>query len=247
MSTLSRRSRSREGERSSPGNAKQNKTNKYKDKENDTVNTLFKTTAFAAALLAMAGAQAQQGQQQEQDTSMSFFITSEGLDGGNLGGLEGADAHCSALAEAAGVSGKTWRAYLSTSSVDARDRIGSGPWYNQKGELIANSVDDLHYVNTNLTKQKSITEKGEEVNGVGDQPNQHDILTGSNLDGTKSADTCNDWTSNSGDYFATVGHHDRIGGGPLAGSWNATHRSRGCSQENLQASGGNGYFYCFAE
>lgn len=212
------------------------------------MNTLFKTTAFAAALLAMAGAQAQQGQQQEQDTSMSFFVTSEGPgDGGNLGGLEGADAHCTALAEAAGVTGKTWRAYLSTSDVDARDRIGSGPWYNQKGELIANSVDDLHYVNTNLTKQKSITEKGGIVNGVGDQPNQHDIITGSNLDGTKSADTCNDWTSNGEDAFTMVGHLDRVGGGPLAGSWNSSHRSRGCSQENLQASGGNGYFYCFAE
>lgn len=215
---------------------------------------MFKKTHYlAAALLALHAlpASAQPAQQAPQDTTMSFFITSVGLgDGANLGGLDGADAHCAALAEAAGVTGKTWRAYLSTADVDARDRIGSGPWYNAKGELIANNLDDLHYVNVNLTKEKSLNEKGEMVNGVGDQPNQHDILTGSNPDGTSSGMTCNDWTSNTAngeESRATVGHHDRRGGGPMAASWNASHLSRACSQELLQASGGNGYFYCFAE
>ncbi len=184
---------------------------------------------------------------QPQDTSMSFFVTSVGSgDGANLGGLAGADAHCAALATAAGTTGKNWRAYLSTASENARDRIGSGPWFNANGELIANSPDDLHYSNTNLTKQKSLTETGGIVNGVGDQPNQHDVLTGSNPDGTFSGMNCNDWTHNGGDYAATVGHIDRVGGGPMATSWNASHVSRGCSQENLIASGGNGYFYCFA-
>lgn len=183
-----------------------------------------------------------------QDTSMSFFITSRGLgDGANLGGLAGADAHCAALAEAAGTRGKTWRAYLSTTNgVNARDRIGSGPWYNAKGELVARSVDDLHYSNVNVNKERSVTELGQPVNGVGDTPNQHDVLTGSNPDGTASAQTCNNWTSNTADSAAMVGHHDRRGGGAMAESWNAAHPSRGCSQENLIASGGNGYYYCFA-
>ena len=177
---------------------------------------------------------------------MSFFVTSEGKgDGANLGGIEGADAHCQALAEAAGSTGKTWRAYLSTSTENARDRIGSGPWYNANGQLVARSVDHLHYSNVLLNKQNSITEKKGTVNGVGDQPNQHDILTGSNPDGSKNENTCNNWTSN-GEGAAVVGHLDRVGGGPMAESWNAAHNSRGCSQEQLQASGGNGYFYCFA-
>ena len=188
--------------------------------------------------------------QDEQDTSMSFFITSRGLgDGANLGGLAGADAHCAALATAAGVSGKTWRAYLSTTGADgvyARNRIGSGPWYNSNGELVGRSVMDIHYSNTNLNKQRSLTENGGTVNGVGDQPNQHDVLTGTNADGTASDLTCNNWTSNTDQSRATVGHFDRIGGGAMAESWNASHPSRGCSQEQLQASGGNGYYYCFA-
>ena len=190
------------------------------------------------------------GQGQE-DTSMSFFITSTPIgNGGDLGGLAGADAHCSALAEAAGVTGKTWRAYLSTSGangVDARDRIGDGPWYNAKGEIVARSVDELHYSNVNLNKEKSLSETGEMINGRGDQPNQHDILTGTNPDGTASAMTCANWTSSGADDSAMVGHHDRTGGGPMPTSWNASHASRGCSQENLRSSGGNGYFYCFAE
>jgi hypothetical protein len=180
------------------------------------------------------------------DTSMSFFVTSVGKgDGANLGGIEGADAHCQALAEAAGTTGKTWHAYLSTSTEDAKDRIGSGPWYNANAQLVARSVDHLHYSNVLLNKANSVTEKKGTVNGVGDTPNEHDILTGSNPDGTKSENTCNNWTSN-GEGAAVVGHLDRTGGGPMAESWNAAHNSRGCSQDQLKASGGNGYFYCFA-
>jgi hypothetical protein len=185
-----------------------------------------------------------------QDTSMSFFVTSVGGgDGANLGGLAGADAHCQALAEAAGSTGKTWRAYLSTNGaggVNARDRIGSGPWYNANGELVARSVDHLHFSNVFLNKERSITETGGIVNGVGDTPNQHDILTGTNPDGTASENTCNNWTANGEGAAAVVGHLDRRGGGAMAESWNAAHNSRGCSQDLLIASGGNGYFYCFA-
>lgn len=187
-----------------------------------------------------------------QDTSMSFFITSTGMGkGANLGGLAGADAHCTKLAEAAGVKGKTWHAYLSTNGaggVNAKDRIGKGPWYNSKGVLVARNVDHLHYSNVFLTKENSITEKQTIVNGVGDTPNQHDMLTGTNPDGTASQFTCNNWTSDSNEDNpkAMLGHFDRKGGGALAESWNAAHQSRGCSQEKLVASGGNGYFYCFA-
>ena len=180
-----------------------------------------------------------------QDTMMTFFITSEGSgDGANLGGLDGADAHCQKLA---GASGKTWRAYLSTGSVSARDRIGSGPWHNANGELIARDLDDLHG-DPNINKQTALTETGEMVEGRGDSPNRHDILTGSNPDGTAIADmTCNDWTSN-GEGMAMVGHHDRIGlrDDAPSKSWNSSHPSRGCSQDALRASGGDGLFYCFA-
>jgi hypothetical protein len=188
--------------------------------------------------------------------NMSFFITSAGPgNGANLGGLAGADAHCQKLAQAVGRGSGTWRAYLSTSAtggaaaVNARDRIGSGPWHNAKGVLVAQSVADLHSDKNNLTKQTSINEKGEVVNGRGDTPNRHDILTGSNLDGTAmSADadhTCSNWTS-SGEGSAQVGHHDRTGGGDNPTSWNSAHASRGCSQENLRGTGGDGLFYCFA-
>jgi len=208
----------------------------------------------ASALLAlstMAMAQAPAGgQQPPADTSMSFFITSVGLgDGANLGGLAGADAHCAALAEAAGTDGKTWRAYLSTTGaggVNAKDRIGAGPWYNANAALVARSVDHLHYSNVLLNKENSVTETGAVVNGVGDTPNQHDVLTGTNPDGTASENTCNNWSFNGEGAAATVGHHDRRGGGAMAESWNAAHNSRGCSQDLLIASGGNGYFYCFA-
>jgi hypothetical protein len=198
----------------------------------------------AALVLALGAAQAQ-------DTTMSFFITSAGLGkGANLGGLDGADGHCTSLAEAAGVTGKTWRAYLSTTTVDARDRIGSGPWYNAKGEKIADDVASLHSDANKIDKQTGLTEKGEPVPGRGDTPNQHDILTGTNADGTKIADqTCGDWTLDGTEGAAMVGHHDRMGPDtlPTAKSWNAAHASRGgCSQEALIGTGGAGYLYCFA-
>jgi hypothetical protein len=190
--------------------------------------------------------------------NLSFFITSAGSgDGANLGGLDGADRHCQALAKAAGAGNKRWRAYLSTSAdggkkaVNARDRIGKGPWYNAKGVKVAESVADLHSDNNKLGKENSLTEKGAVVNGRGDKPNQHDILTGSQPDGTAFTDsadhTCKNWTSNAdGTGSAQVGHHDRQGGGANPTSWNASHASKGCSQPNLIATGGNGYFYCFA-
>jgi len=199
-----------------------------------------------ACLALILGAGATQGQ----DTNMSFFVTSVNPgDGGNLGGLEGADAQCQKLADAAGAGGKTWHAYLSTSSVNARDRIGDGPWHNAKGELIANTVDELHSDANKLTKQTALTETGGTVNGRGDTPNQHDILTGSNADGTVAAGmTCEDWTSNASTSKGFVGHHDRIGlkDDAPSKSWNASHPSRGCSAEDLPKSGGAGYFYCFA-
>jgi hypothetical protein len=179
---------------------------------------------------------------------MTFFITSAGPgSGANLGGLEGADTHCQQLAEAAGAGDKTWRAYLSSSDTDARDRIGSGPWHNAKGELIAEDVASLHD-DPNISKETGLTETGEMVNGRGDSPNRHDILTGSNADGTASDMTCEDWTSD-GDGSAIVGHHDRIGlrDDAPSKSWNSSHPSRGCSQEGLQGTGGDGLFYCFAE
>lgn len=181
---------------------------------------------------------------------LSFFITSKGSgDGANLGGLAGADAHCQQLAAAAGAGSKTWKAYLSTKTENARDRIGSGPWYNAKGVKVADSVADLHSDNNKLGKQGSLTETGKVVNGRGDTPNTHDILTGSQLDGTRFTDgadhTCSDWTSN-GEGSAQVGHHDKQGGGQNPNSWNSAHGSRGCSQADLVGTGGNGYFYCFA-
>jgi hypothetical protein len=191
-----------------------------------------------------------------QDNSMSFFITSVGSgDGANLGGLAAADAHCAALAGAVGAGGKTWAAYLSTQAaggqpaVNARDRIGSGPWHNAKGTMIAANVAQLHSEAAMTGKETSLTEAGNVVNGRGDTPNQHDILTGSQLDGTAypagTDMTCNNWTSNSAGA-AQVGHFDRQGGGANPTSWNSAHGSRSCSQEDLIATGGNGYFYCFA-
>jgi hypothetical protein len=182
------------------------------------------------------------------ETTMSFFITSRGSgDGANLGGLAGADAHCTALAESVGMTSGNWHAYLSTTDgINARDRIGTGPWYNAKGELVARNLDDLHYSNVLFTKQTALSENGSLIKGRGDDPNQHDILTGSNPDGTASVMTCDDWTSNSADGSAMVGHFDRTGGGAIPESWNAAHASRGCGQDNLIATGGNGYFYCFA-
>jgi hypothetical protein len=189
--------------------------------------------------------------------NMSFFITSVGSgNGANLGGLAGADKHCQSLAAAAGAGNKTWRAYLSAVAsagqpeVNARDRIGKGPWYNAKGVMVAKDVADLHSDNNKLGKENSLTEKGQMVNGRGDKPNTHDILTGSQLDGTvtkgdAAQSTCGNWTSG-GDGSANVGHHDRQGGGANPTSWNFAHPSKGCSQANLVATGGNGLFYCFA-
>jgi hypothetical protein len=194
---------------------------------------------------------------QNADPKMSYFITSAGSgNGAALGGLAGADAHCQSLAKAVGAGNKTWHAYLSAAAADgkpavnAKDRIGKGPWYNAKGVMVAKDVADLHGANNNLKKETSISEKGEVLNGRGDTPNQHDILTGSQLDGTAFADpasdhTCKNWTS-SGDGSAEVGHHDRQGGGTNPTSWNSAHPSRGCSQANLVSTGGAGRFYCFA-
>jgi hypothetical protein len=187
-------------------------------------------------------------------TPMSFFITSVGSgDGANLGGLAGADAHCQKLAAAVGAGNRTWRAYLSGTengkTVNAKDRIGAGPWMNAKGVQIAANVAELHSEAAKTGKEGSLTEKGEMVPGRGDKPNQHDILTGSQLDGTAFTDgqdhTCNNWASNS-TGSAQVGHHDRQGGGANPTSWNSAHASKGCSQQNLIATGGAGYFYCFA-
>ena len=189
----------------------------------------------------------------QQNPPLGFFITSVGSgDGANLGGLAGADAHCQKLASAVGAGSRTWRAYLSGTEngkpVNAKDRIGAGPWANAKGVVIAQNVAELHGENK-LTKETQLTEKGAVVNGRGDTPNMHDILTGSQLDGTAFTDgtdhTCNNWTSNN-TGSAQVGHHDRQGGGANPTSWNSAHASKGCSQANLVATGGAGLFYCFA-
>jgi hypothetical protein len=187
---------------------------------------------------------------------LSFFITSAGPgNGAALGGLEGADRHCQTLADAAGFGSRTWHAYLSATAaegrpaVNARDRIGPGPWRNQAGVVVAENVEQLHSDANNLTKQTVLTEKGEQVNGRGDTPNRHDILTGSQTDGSAATagedTTCGNWTS-SGQGSALVGHHDRNGGGDNPTSWNSAHASRGCGQEDLRGTGGDGLFYCFA-
>ena len=189
-------------------------------------------------------------------SATTFFITSVGVGrGGDLGGLAGADAHCQALAEAEYAGDHTWRAYLSTmateteAAVHARDRIGTGPWYNAEGLLIAANVEQLHDDGNRMTKETATTERLDPVNGVGDTPNRHDIVTGSRPDGTgfDGAEdlTCGNWTSSS-EGRAQVGHHDRMGRGDGASSWNSVHRSSGCSQEALVSTGGAGLFYCFA-
>ena len=206
-----------------------------------------------AALLSLGCTYAAIGQ----PANMTFFVTSAGPGkGADLGGLEGADRQCQTLAQAAGAGSRTWRAYLSTSAsgggaaVNARDRIGRGPWTNAKGVVIAKDVAELHGTN-NLTKQTAVTEKGEPINGRGDTPNMHDMLTGTQPDGTAFAGTddktCGNWTK-SGDGSAVVGHHDRMGlnDSAEAKSWNSSHGSRGCSQDALKGTGGAGLFYCFA-
>jgi hypothetical protein len=204
---------------------------------------------LSAAILAV-GAQAALAQADD----MSFFVTSSNPgDGADLGGLEGADAYCETLASEVGAGELTWHAYLSTTGEggeNARDRIGEGPWYNYEGTLIASDVEELHSDEANLTKETILTEQGDVLNGRGDDPNMHDVLTGSLMNGMASSDagdtTCSNWTSSAEDGSALVGHHDRQGGGPNPNSWNSAHPSRGCSLENLRGTGGDGRFYCFA-
>ena len=180
---------------------------------------------------------------------MSFFVTSVGSgNGGNLGGLNGADKQCQALAAKAGAGNRTWRAYLSTSGaggVNARDRIGKGPWVNAKGQVIANNVDELHSDKVNINNDTALDEQGRPINAPG-APNRHDILTGSTPDGRATDTTCQNWTSAAGDQTAMLGHHDRMTFGKPGSPWNAAHASKGCSQENLVATGGAGLFYCVA-
>jgi hypothetical protein len=223
------------------------------------------TTLAAAALLAACAVSVKHT---PSNGPMGFFITSANPgNGGDLGGLAGADAHCQKLADASGAAGagkRNWRAYLSTSpvlapapapavpGVNARDRIGQGPWYNAKGELIASDVEQLHSSKNNITKATALTEKGATVNGRGDTPNIHDILTGSRPDGTSlppvpNNQTCGNWTQG-GEGSAMTGHHDRSGPVPeaWAASWNSSHATRGCGMEALKSTGGAGLMYCFA-
>lgn len=194
---------------------------------------------------------------QDDQPEMGFFVTSVNMgEGANLGGLEGADAHCQELAEAVG-SNRTWAAYLSTQArngqpaVNARDRIGTGPWHNVNGHLMATNIDDLHYNNASLNRLYSLAENGSVImsRSLGDPIGQHDVLTGSNLDGTAVAGTadatCNNWTSD-GEGAAMLGHADRLNFSTIGGSWNSAHLSQGCSPEALEATAGDGLFYCFA-
>jgi len=217
---------------------------------------------LAAALAALGGCAT--GQPGEAG-GMTFFVTSTNPGkGGDLGGLDGADRHCQALAGAAGAGGRTWRAYLSTQGsalndpkvMHARDRIGSGPWHNAKGALIARNVEELHAASNNVTKETALDEKGQMVNGRTEKPNKHDILTGSRIDGTAFPGgvaflpdmTCGNWTKSGADGSAMTGHHDRAG--PIdhawATSWNSSHPTRGCTQDGIRSTGGDGLFYCFA-
>jgi len=208
------------------------------------------TAAVLLSTFLLAGPAMGQGE----DRSMSFFVTSIGIgNGADLGGLEGADSHCQKLAKATGADNRTWRAYLSTEEPDkrgvfARHRIGQGPWYNAHGVLIGANITDLHLFNKTITLETALDENGNRIKGRYADRNEHDILTGTQADGTAyfpddQDHTCNNWTS-SDEGTAQVGHHDRHGGGNT--SWNSAHASRGCSQEGLHSTGGNGYFYCFA-
>jgi hypothetical protein len=223
---------------------------------------LSRISGLSAIVVALAAGMAPAAQAQQskaaQSKGMTFFVTSVGKgNGADLGGLEGADAHCNALAKAAGSKQANWHAYLSTTKPggdagdSARDRIGKGPWRNAKGVVVAKSVADLHSAKNNITKQTALNEKGETVSGRGDPVNVHDILTGSDPQGNFSTaggdTTCGNWTK-SGDGSAIVGHHDRAGLKDTwhMKSWNSSHGSRGCSQDQLKASGGGGLLYCFA-
>lgn len=222
--------------------------------------TAIRVTLLAAAAAAVLAACATTPPGPKE---MTFFVTSANPGkGGNLGGLAGADAHCAALAKAAGAPDRGWRAYLSTQGaalndpnfVNARDRIGTGPWQNAKGDVIARNVDELHSAASNLNKDTALDERGQMVNGRTEKPNKHDILTGSRPDGTAFPGgqfpdmTCGNWTKEGNDGAAMVGHHDRAG--PIAAnwatSWNASHPTLGCSMERIRPTGGDGLFYCFA-
>jgi hypothetical protein len=220
---------------------------------------LWLAAAGAMGVIVVAGCATLQPNPRE----MTFFVTSANPGkGGDLGGLEGADKHCQSLAQAAGAGPRTWRAYLSTQAstlagkdfVNARDRIGSGPWQNFMGEVIARSVDELHSASSNLTKQTALDEKGQMVNGRTEKPNKHDILTGSRPDGTAFPGkpftdmTCGNWTKSGDDGAAMTGHHDRVGPSDAswAVSWNSAHPTLGCSMEKIRPTGGDGLFYCFA-
>lgn len=221
---------------------------------------MFLRISIASAVLVLAGCAGPRGHDHPgqggpkgmmkemamKDKSMSFFITSVNPGkGADLGGLAGADVHCSALAQTTGVKGKNWKAYLSSTKENARDRIGKGPWMNAKGVVVATSVADLHSDNNKLTKENLLDEKGMVVNGREDKPNRHDVMTASNANGMLEGGTCNDWTT-SGEGSILVGHHDRVGGGAAPTSWNAAHPSKGCGMEALKSTGGDGLFYCFA-
>jgi hypothetical protein len=217
-----------------------------------------RATIFACAVLVPLASGGAQAQQPRQAPDMTFFVTSAGPGkGGDLGGLEGADRQCQMLAQTVGAGNKTWRAYLSTNAgapggpVNARDRIGKGPWQNSKGEVVAQNVDDLHSANNKLGQQASLTERATIVAGFGYTPNYHDILTGSQPDGRAFPGnmnlTCNNWSSSTSGS-AMLGHVDRRGGADteFQHSWNSAHMSRDCTQDGLRATGGNGLFYCFA-
>ena len=226
------------------------------------MDTMRKAAAIAGYMMMMAGCTGMAPSRQTAG-DMTFFVTSVGSGkGADLGGIEGADQHCQALAKAAGTDQRTWHAYLSTQGsalndpafINARDRIGSGPWQNAKGVVIAKNVEDLHSPNNKVTKETALDEKGQPINGRTEKPNMHDILTGSRPDGTAFpgapfADmTCGNWSKSGTDGSAMLGHHDR--GGPIGASWaiswNSSHPTRGCNPEGLRSTGGNGLFYCFA-
>jgi hypothetical protein len=207
----------------------------------------FGALAVSAVVIFLTGCAVGGGERRD----MGFFLASNQGKGADLGGLQGADQRCQALAKAAGAGDRIWRAYLSANGVNARDRIGQGPWRNAKGVVVAKSLEELH-ANPNINYETALTETGQPVNNRRMKPNMHDILTGSQADGrafpSEKGDTsCRNWTSGS-EGSAFVGHHDREGlrDDAASRSWNSSHPSRGCSQENLQATGGNGYFYCFA-
>lgn len=224
--------------------------------------TIFSANFFSANLAFAADPPVAEIKPKEPAKPLSFFVTSEGVGkGADLGGLAGADTQCQKLATAVGAGGKTWHAYLSTQAADgkpavnARDRIGTGPWYNFKGAVVAKDVTSLHgdtldaaRLGNNLSRTTVLTEKGEAIKGAGDKPNQHDILTGSQLDGTAFTDaadhTCKNYTSSAKDGSVQLGHFDRTGGGNT--SWNSAHASKGCSQDALISTGGAGLLYCFA-